>query len=154
MGPDEIPAAIDVTLASFAEQIAAVFEGQSVAIGRLAAVVTRYFESTTPGRALADQFFQERWLDTAVNRPAGLEIHAHKVFNLRPRLPVNSWIRMRTGSIDSENYNAITVEQDINSLSTERHSRRFDRKQTLQFFSLVSRELDSVLRLYFPSEGE
>ena len=142
---------INNSIMTLAERGWAIFKDQNVAVGRLAAVATRYIRVENPGKALAEHFFDERWLNAPLNRPEGLEIHAHKVFPLQDDLPVNSWVRIRTGIIGGDAYNAITVEQDINSLEQERQSRRFDYEATTEFYSIAASQFDVILRLYFPS---
>ncbi len=152
LGEDDF--SIGEAIGDLAERGWEIYQSQRVSIGRLAAVAVRFVRVNNPGRALAQQYFDKRWLNAPFNRPEGLEIHAHKVFNLRANLPVNSWVRLRTGIIESDDYNAVTIEQDINSLEGERQSRRFDHQRTKEFFELVVSQFDEILDLYFPENED
>jgi hypothetical protein len=152
VGEDEF--SIKESIGELAERGWEIFESQRLSIGRLAVVTVRFVRVEDPGMVLAQHYFDKRWLDAPFNRPSGLEIHAHKVLDLRQNLPVNSWVRVRTGMFESDAYNAVAVEQDINSLEAERRSRSFDHVRTKEFFDLVAMQFDEILNLYFPeNEG-
>jgi hypothetical protein len=123
-------------------------------IGRLAVVVHRTAEDPAPALTIARHYFQERWLKAPLNRPQELEIHAHKVFDLRPELPVNSWVRIRTAHRLENNAPVIVFEQDINTLEEERMGRRFSAEGISGFYQAAAGELSVILDLYFPANNE
>lgn len=123
-------------------------------VGRLAAVINRYTEHSSPGIFLSRHFCQDRWIQLPLNRPEYFELHAHKRFLLGNRFMVNSWVRHRTGHVTpagSEARPAILVEQDLNTLAEEDHD--FITDDTESFFSLAAGEFDEILRLYYPDSN-
>ena len=134
------------------ERLIDIFENEGIAIGRLAAVVHQAASVDAPAQALARQYFRDQWLVAPLNRPESLELHAHKIFDLRPDLPVNSWMRLRTGERIPTSEPVIAAEQDINTPEEQRAASNFDRDSTAEFFRLVTAELSTILRLYFPED--
>jgi len=139
-------------LAPFGERLATIFEECEEQLGRLAVIVSRQASIAQPGIELARQFCRDQFLEGPLNRPEGFELHAHKTFQLMPDLTVNSWIRIRTAKGGSPEYSYVTVQQDINTLATELQTRQFGRAQIAATFQAVSREVDAILGMYFPSE--
>ena len=135
--------------ATLARRLAAILDEGGVKAGRLGAIVTRTASLASPGMALAKQFSRKALLDGPLNRPEGFELHAHKTFNLRPDLPVNSWIRIKTAKGGTPDYRYVVVEQDINTLASELETRRFSKRATADMFKAASRELQGILNLYF-----
>ena len=139
----------------FANRLATVFEQSGAGLGRLAGVVLREASIPEPGVALSRQFCRDEYLSGPLNRPEGFELHAHKTFVLVPDVTVNSWIRIRTakGGSPPSQYGHVTVEHDINTLAEELETRRFGRDNIVEVLSAVSREVDVILAMYFPSGG-
>lgn len=120
-------------------------------IGRLAAVINRYSEHSSPGIFLSRHFCRDRWIQSPLNRPENFELHAHKRYLLETGLTVNSWIHHKTGQVSSAGAEArpiILVEQDLNTLAEEEHD--FGNDAIRDFFSLVTNEFDKILGLYYP----
>ena len=141
------------TFAQFAERLATIFEESEAGIGRLAAIVTRQASIEDPGRTLARQFCRDELLHGPLNRPEGFELHAHKRFQLLPEFTVNSWFRIKTAKVASQEYRYVTVEQDINTPGEDLETRHFSRDETSAVFDAASHELDATLELYFPTPG-
>ena len=97
---------------------------------------------------LIEHFCKERWLQRPLNRQANFELHAHKRFTMDNYFVVNSWVRNKTGSVESEPI--ALVEQDINTLPEEAETRSFSTDETVRFFRAVVPELDLILSLYYP----
>ena len=53
-----------------------------------------------------------------------------------------------------ERRQVITVEQDINTLSELMAERSYDLEEIGLFYSEISSEFDSILRMYFPAENK
>lgn len=150
---DESDLALQATTEALADELIAGFKVEDVDFGRFGLVVLRIAEVDSPAAVkIAKHFFQRRWLTAPLNRPESLEVHAHKVFQLEPELMVNSWIRVKSGSLTSTGAPLIVVEQDINTLENERIDRTFSPDECKAFFSLASREMEKILRLYFPAD--
>jgi len=114
-------------------------------------VALRQAASDNPGLLLARQYCKDRWLRGPLNRPEGFELHAHKTFELLPRLTVNRWVRIKTAKGGFPDYRYVTIEQDINTLSEEMDIRRFGPQESAAMFRAAARELDAILGLYFPA---
>lgn len=136
------------------DRLIQIFEYADVPIARLAAVLTRHARVDEPGQVLARHFCRDRWLRGPLHRPEGFEIHAHKVYSPFNDIPMNSWIRARSAPIGAPVHQFILVEQDLNSLSEERSSRRFASDEVRGMFDTIAGESDSILRSYFPEELE
>jgi hypothetical protein len=121
-------------------------------VDRVAAVVHRYATHEAPGIYLAKHFCKDSWLDKPLNRPENFELHAHKHFMLGGRFEVNSWVRNKTGKLSYQNtqHSVVLVEQDLNTLSEVAESRSFAQDEIAEFFSLVVKEFDAILKFYFP----
>jgi hypothetical protein len=128
-------------------------------VGRVAFVTRRIVPDDEPAKTLSRHFCQERWTDTALNRPQDFELHAHKVFRLGDLFDVNSWMRCKTGIKREKERepatkpNVILAEQDFNSLGEQMDSREIRERDVRKFFELAAPETDTVLRLYFLPSG-
>ncbi len=124
-------------------------------VGRLAAVVTRYFVQDSPGIFLAERFCQERWLSGAFKDVQSFEIHAHRQYSLAERFLVNSWTRSKSGNIsyEQESLPIILVEQDFNTLADEATRIAFTPDDILAFFAAAPLEFDHLLGLHYPRES-
>ena len=123
-------------------------------VGRIAAVLNRFFKEQNPGVFLVKHFCKDSWQVAPFDRPESFEIHARKQYVLAGRFSVNSWVRCKTGFIKMPNVEKIIlVEQDINTLGEEMESKEFSIDQIKEFFNVVPSEFDSILSLYFPQEG-
>lgn len=100
---------------------------------------------------LAEHFCKEEWHKKPLNRPEGFELHAHKKYKLES-FNVNSWVRSKTGHLQEEgaDVSIALVEQDINTLAEESADRSFTSDEFKQFFSIVLKEFDNILQMYYP----
>jgi len=124
-------------------------------VGRIAAVLNRFARHPAPGLFLARHFCRERWLTGPLNRPESFELHAHKRFELSRQLPVNSWVRAKTGRLgggDGDATPIVLVEQDLNTVPEEAPTRAFTIDEIRHFFEATTEEFDTILALYFPME--
>lgn len=136
-------------LQTLVEQYRAV---NSAPVGRLATVLGRFAPVEKPGDFLAEHFCRPELRQAPLNRPAGLELHAHKVFELAPGWQVNSWVRNRTGhlTVGGKSMPIVHVEQDLNTLAEESNTKSYSMEQTSDFVRLASTEFDRILALYYP----
>ncbi len=137
-------------LGTLAGRLGALLDGTEARLGRLGMVVVRQASVERPGDILSRQYCRDEWLRTAMNRPEGFELHAHKTFDLMPGVSVNSWIRVRTGKSRGDAYDSIVTEQDINTLVEELQTRQFSGEQTSQIAEAAANQFDVILQLYFP----
>ncbi len=117
------------------------------------ALATRFSPHETPGLFLARHFCQNRWDKAPLNRPENFELHAHKRFTLANGFTVNSWARSKTGRVSGDGDEKLVVlfEQDLNTIGEEAPERDFSEAEVKKFFGASATELDSILRLYYPS---
>ncbi len=152
---DEAELELEATSKALADELVAGFKVEEAEFGRIGLVAIRVTSVDSPaGLAIAKHFFQPRWLKAPLNRPESLEIHAHKVFGLKPDLLVNSWVRVKSGSLTSTGDPLIVVEQDINTLENDRSERIFSPSDCKLFFSTAAREMEKILKLYFPADQD
>ena len=136
-------------------------EATQVLPGRIALVVHRAQPDENPAKALAAHFCRPTLLldepgrKGPLNRPEKFELHAHKTFGL-DRFAVNSWVRCKTGTIreGTEEHPAILVEQDLNTLAERLTDTEFSMMDIRDFHRLAIRELEVILRIYFPEAQE
>jgi len=126
-------------------------------VGRLALIAQRVTPSANPAIELSRHFCQERWTNTAINRPQDFELHSHKCFKMGELFDVNSWVRCKT-AIKREpevagvnKANLVLVEQDINSLGEAADIRDIPEAELRRFFPEAMIEMAKVLALYFPT---
>ncbi|MGD0626600.1 MAG: hypothetical protein ABSB32_18040 [Thermodesulfobacteriota bacterium] len=117
-------------------------------IGRVAALLHRFAKHPTPGLYLARHFCKPEHIQGALNRAENFELNAHKRYTLDDKYHVNSWARNKSGSTKSEP--VIIFEQDLNTLSEEIESQKFDMNDLKNFFGSVLVEFDKILNLYYP----
>ena len=128
-------------------------ESSQARVGRLAAVITRYFPIDSPGAFLARHFCRSDWLSEALADPGNFELHAHKVFTLASRFRVNSWVRNKTGQLrmgGGQSTGIIVVEQDLNSLAEQIEESSFSSEDLTDFFVAVPSQFDDILQRYYP----
>lgn len=150
------PVALEELLATFADRLATIFEETAEHVGRLGIVVTRQATVDDPGRVLSRKYCRDRWTNDSgpMNRPEGFELHAHKVFNLTPDLPVNSWMRIRAAQDNEQVYRYVVIQQDINTLAEELKWRDFSRSDISTVLAAAAEESESILAKYFPDNDE
>ena len=121
--------------------------------GRVAGVIKRYADIEDPAMFLAKHFCSERWLNGPINEPESLELHTHKVYQLRKSLKVNSWVRSRTAAqtYAEKTKPVVMIEQDINTLSEELE-RKFDGREIKTFFTALPRHFEEILLRYYPED--
>jgi len=126
----------------------------NLGIGRIALIFNRFCEADEPTNALIQRFTNNGAQAGPFHNSSNFEIHNHKLYVLRGLdIPVNSWVRCRIGIVQPSQVQAVTVEQDINTLGEEIDSRVFSVDEFAQFVREAEGEMENILGLYFP-EGE
>lgn len=126
-----------------------------IQIGRLALIVRRWLPHTDPALALASQFCKPGLVDEAeANAPfrhsQDFQLHNRKRYaSSVDEIVINSWLRCRSDVLIHERA-AITIEQDINTLSEELEGRAFRADQVSAYVQWAAEEADRILNLYFP----
>ncbi|MCH7989882.1 MAG: hypothetical protein IID46_12135 [Planctomycetes bacterium] len=129
-----------------------------IQIGRLALIVRRWIPVDDPAIALTSQFCKPELVevkyDTAPFRHSqDFELHNRKRYKSGVKgVFINSWIRCRS-NVRVHDQPAITVEQDLNTLSEDLESNAFHRDQIEEYFAWAVEEADRILSLYFPGSG-
>jgi hypothetical protein len=126
-----------------------------VVCNRIGAVIVRYLFSDRAGLDIASHFCKEAFIERPFNRPNEFHIYSHKRYDFYNRYEVNSWVKVRTGSIainKKDSKKAIVVEQDINTLADISRESDFSFNEIDFFYSNVGNEFDNILKLYFPGK--
>lgn len=126
----------------------------SAKVGRLAVVQRLGLTINNPGTVLASHFCKDDWLKEPFDRPEGFQIHAHKKYSLKEfkKYNVNSWVRCQTGFIEPGKKNAITIQQDINTLNEDLDKNEFTFDEIKDFPNVFLSEQKKILIKYFPDE--
>lgn len=119
-----------------------------LSVGRLGLVISRRTDVSDPAEELVRHFCNEWAQNKPFRRNLGFEIHNHKRYQpqYEGSLMINSWVRCKAVRARQ---NAITVEQDLNTLVEESIKKRFSSSDMKVFFSEICLEGRSILNLYF-----
>ena len=122
-------------------------------VKRLALVVGRVCPAPNPAPVLVERFCNEVSRQGPFKRSENFEIHNHKAYTPAGLgYAVNSWVRCKTGLQAPDNRPVILVEQDLNTLAEMVQSRRFSPADVRAFFETAGREMDEILRVYYPQQ--
>ena len=127
-------------------------------LGRVALHVLRFATSQEPAMALARHFCKPDWLRRdeghkgALSRCENFELHAHKRFPLKSGMMVNSWMRCKTGQLESGGVasNGVVSDQDINTLAEEAQAKNLLNEEAAEILREMLDEAGSVVNSYFP----
>lgn len=126
----------------------------TIRIGRLALVVNRALVHKNPAQLLIDRFCNSEVKTQPFNHSENFEIHNHKSYKpIGFDTAINSWVRCKTGILESSKEKILLVEQDINTTEEEAIKKQFNCTTAQQFFSMARKEIEEILSLYFPPEG-
>ena len=124
-------------------------------ISRLAINLSHFFAVPDPAMVIARQFCKNELLERsddfkgALSRTETMELHAHKRFEIREGLPVNSWVRVKSIRQEQQQGNGILVEQDINTLAERDNTANFSEAEMDVIFHEMFSESESIMELYF-----
>ena len=125
----------------------------NIQIGRLALIVRRWAAVKDSSSELAGRFCKPELVEEANARAPLRHSHTFRLENLKRYASpldgkkVNSWVRCHSGVIRGES--AVSMEQDINTLSEEAESTAFKSPEIKRFFDWAKGEMDEVVELYF-----
>ena len=105
-----------------------------------------------PETEIASHFCKDKFLKEPFDRPSEFEIHSLKKYKLKDAFDVNSWVRVKSVSINhgAHKKRAVACEQDINTLPELMDQITYDNKQISNFFSSAIEDANSILLKYFP----
>lgn len=136
-------------------------EDTGLQIGRLGLVTARTCPCEHPATFLVDAFCNQRSKDEESDKAPLRHSREFQLHNLKqystsawPDLRINSWIRCKSISSSDDAPPLIRVEQDINTLGEELNTRVFKSDDMSRFWEMAIGEVDSILNLYFPGEGQ
>ncbi|MCI0564321.1 MAG: hypothetical protein MN733_38095 [Nitrososphaera sp.] len=127
-------------------------------ISRLAINLSRFLAVADPAMVIAHHFCREELLERtddykgALSRTETMELHAHKRFEIREGLPVNSWVRVKTVREGQERGDGVLIEQDINTLAERSNTSDFSRDQISEIVREMFAESSAIMELYFRRE--
>jgi hypothetical protein len=122
-----------------------------VRVGKLALVVMRLCPVINPAQELIQRFCTEASQQEPFNNSKAFEIHNHKTYTPSVNdinYQINSWVRCQTAERALDHQPIILVTQDLNTVENE--SLSFDVDQIESFFELAVKEVDEILKKYFP----
>ena len=127
-------------------------KNSSIQIGRLALVLRRWFPVDDPSQVLASRFCRPELVqEQPLRHSQAFRLENLKKFDSPFGYVVNSWVRCHSNIVNDTN--AISVEQDINSLAEIAPETAFDAAAIEQFFAWVPGEMQKILDFYFPNSG-
>jgi len=113
-------------------------------VGRLAAIVRWAAAHTAPALFAVGHFTRPALAGTAFEGTEAFEVYAHRQHAL-DRFLVNASMRCTAGA-----GGALTLSQDLNTLTEQAASRRFTLPDLTAFFGCAARAHERTLELYFP----
>jgi len=76
---------------------------QTLKVGRVALVSSRYYLIDRPAFVLANHFSKDIWLQKGLGESASFEIHGHRKTKIGQDFDVNSWIRFKSAYLTIPN---------------------------------------------------
>ncbi len=136
----------------------AYIEHARVRVFRLACVLTRRAVAENPAGAAAGHFCQPFFVapSGAIDGADDFDIRFRKRFELNAGLMVNNWLRCSAGPSlhptlkEPDALKAMSIEQDINTITEYSAARSFELVVVEEFFALVPTQFDNTLRHVFP----
>jgi len=120
-------------------------------IDRVGYIVHSAYQMDDPAESLKHYFCNQATIANSLKRSETFELHNHKRYNIeRIGLAVNSWVRCKSVKIGEDELPAVSIEQDINSLSEETEKTMFDAAALVDIFSVLCEEAAAILKRYFP----
>lgn len=132
------------------EVLISLLNGIGVNCGRIAAVINRFSYQDDPGKEIALHFCRDNFIEEPFDRPSEFELHSLRKYDFLQSFKVNSWVRIRSGRIKSEDglsRPVVFAHQDINTLAEE--TKTYNSEEILSFYKGVCSEFDKILKLYF-----
>jgi hypothetical protein len=143
------------SLAWSKDLLCAYVEHANARVFRLACVLTRRAHAVNPARLAATHFCQPSFVERS-GAIDDFEVRFRKRFALTAGVIVNNWLRCSAGPSlhptlkEPQALEAITIEQDINTIIEYSETRSFELAEVDQFFALVPPHFDGTLRDVFP----
>jgi hypothetical protein len=139
----------DICQACIAPMLAWHKKNPQIQIGRLALVFRRWAPCDDPAQEIANQFCKpELTANQPLSHSQGFRLENLKRFASPSGYTVNSWVRCYSNVVSETN--AISIEQDINTLSESATETSFEVTAIEQFFAWVPGEMQQILDFYFP----
>lgn len=119
---------------------------------RLALNISRGIFKEYPETELVYHFCKDKFLNEPFDKPSEFQIHSLKKYKLKDSFDVNSWVRVKSVTVNSGAHKkrAVAFEQDINTLPELMNHISYDYQQISHFFSSAIGDADSILLKYFP----
>lgn len=129
--------------------------GSNLTIGRLALVLGRLALVEDPQRILVDSFANEWAIQQPFRNTRDFQIHNLKRYLLETAgTEINSWVRCKSGDVESIGERGVVFEQDINTPPETSMSTPFSIDAMVAWFHAAQAEADNILEIYFPMEGQ
>lgn len=119
---------------------------------RMAVVLERFCPKREPAKDIAIHFSKENFMKEPLDRPSAFELHSLKKYTFLDSFEVNSWVRIKSGGVQSEGVFSpvVIAHQDINTFVELMDTKIYNNDDVSKFFSNIFEEFDNILKLYFP----
>lgn len=120
---------------------------------RIALILNRFAYKNNPESELASHFCKDNFLNEPFDSPSEFQIHALKKYKLNNLFDVNSWVRIKSGSVtfDPNQYRVVFYEQDLNTLQELIEEKTYDNQEIEKFFNAAITDSNSTVSKYFPN---
>jgi len=122
-------------------------------IVRMAIVFERFCPHEESSSAIAAHFCKSGFMSEPFDRSSEFELHSLKKYNFLESFEVNSWVRIKSGRLQSgqgTHRPVIVAQQDINTLAELMDTTIYTNEDISKFFNNILTEFDKILELYFP----
>ena len=112
-------------------------------------VLERFCPRKEPAKDIAIHFSKKNFMKEPFDRPSEFEIHSLKKYKFLNEFDVNSWVRIKSGSLQLEKgvfHPVVIAHQDINTLTELMDKKVYNNEDITNFFSNVSNEFDEILK--------
>ena len=97
--PNEKDISANEFLKTAAEILNVLIEEIGADCTRMAVVLERFWSKKNPAREIAQHFCKKRFIERPFDDPSAFELHSLKKFRFLNMLDLNSWVRIKSGSV-------------------------------------------------------
>jgi hypothetical protein len=117
-------------------------------------IIERFCPKREPAKDIAIHFCKENFIKKPFNQPNAFEINSLKKYIFLDSFDVNSWVKIKSGGVKLKPKEVLSpvviAHQDINTFTELMDIKTYNDNDIVKFFSNISDEFDSILKLYFP----
>ena len=104
----------------------------------MAVVLERFCPKREPAKDIAIHFSKENFMKEPLDRPSAFELHSLKKYTFLDSFEVNSWVRIKSGGVQSEGVFSpvVIAHQDINTFVELMDTKIYNNDDISKFFSI------------------